>query len=155
MISAMAKLGIATVLLSLFWGIGSAAAGITFCNEFPAIVWVAIAYPQDGGGWLSRGWLEIGQGDCYPFDTALHVSSFYYRAISKPYRDARGRRSIETWGNGKSFAVWERDNFQYYNAEGRVLNSTLENFSLGADNLTDASNLSVTFKEGGTTITLH
>jgi len=155
MIAAAVKLGVSTILLSLLSGIGSAIAGITFCNEFPAVVWVAIAYPQDSGGWLSRGWLELRQGDCYPFDTAIHVSSFYYRAISKPYRDGRGRRSIETWGNGKPFAVWERDNFQYYNAEERVLNSTLENFSLGADNLTDASNVTVTFKEDGTTVTLH
>jgi uncharacterized membrane protein len=149
------KTGIATAMLTVLIGIGSASAGITFCNQFPAVVWVAMAYPQDGGGWLSRGWLELAQGDCYQFDSAIHVSSFYYRAISKPYRDARGHRAIESWGNGKPFAVWERDNFQYYNAEERVLNSTLENFSLGADNLTDASTVTVTFKDGGTDVTLR
>jgi hypothetical protein len=149
-----AKLGIWAAALSLL-GISVASAGITFCSEFPASVWVAIAYPQDGGGWLSRGWLELAQGDCSTFDSAIHVSSFYYRGMSKPYRDAGGRRVIETWGNAKPFAVWERDNFQYYNAEERVLNSTLEGFSLGAENIADATNVTVTFKDGGTTVSLR
>lgn len=150
-----AKLGIPAAALSLLLGVSSANAGITFCSEFPATLWVAIAYPQGDGGWLSRGWLELAQGDCFAFDTAIHVGSFYYRGMSKPYRDARGRRAIETWGNAKPFAVWERDNFQYYNAERRVLNSSLESFSLGAENIGEGANVTVTFKDGGTTVTLH
>src|SRR5579871_5897077 len=148
------KTALMAAAFSLLLGIPGASAGIKFCSEFPATIWVAIAYPQDDGtGWLSRGWLELAQGDCYAFDTAIHVSSFYYRGMSKPYRNAQGRREIYTWGQGKAFAVWERDNFQYYNAEQRVLNSTLENFTLGAENMGDGADVTVTFKDGGSTVT--
>jgi hypothetical protein len=150
------KPALAAATASLLLGIPAASAGITFCSEFPpATIWVAIAYPQDGGSWLSRGWLALNEGDCYAFDTAIHVSAFYYRAISKPYRNAQGRRGIDTWGKGKPFAVWERDNFQYYNADERVLNSTLEEFTSGGENLGDAADVTVTFKPGGSTVTLR
>ena len=43
----------------VFWlGTANACAGITFCNKFSKTLFVAIAYPQDGGSWMSRGWLN-------------------------------------------------------------------------------------------------
>ena len=110
--------------------------------------------PQDSGRWLSRGWLELSQDDCAAFDTALRVSSFYYRGVSNPYRK-NGRRVIETWGDDRKFAVWDDDNFQYYNAEERVLKSKLASFSLGAEKMGEGADVTVTFKDGGTTITVR
>jgi len=49
---------------------------ITFCNEFPHKVYVAIAYLQtDVNNYLTRGWLNIETGKCYIFDTATPTSS--------------------------------------------------------------------------------
>ena len=72
----------------------------------------------------SRGWLSVETGKCYPFDTAIHVKTFYFRGETKTYHHQKS-----VWGNGKDFAVWERDNFQYYNADQRVLNSSLKGFT--------------------------
>jgi uncharacterized membrane protein len=45
---------------------------ISFCNEFPHKLYIAIAYLQtDVNNYLSRGWLEIETGKCYVFDTAI------------------------------------------------------------------------------------
>jgi uncharacterized membrane protein len=71
----------------------SAKANIVFCNEFPAEVWVAIAYQQEDGSWLSRGWLSVETGKCYPFDTAIHVKTFYFRGESKTYHHQKS-----VWG---------------------------------------------------------
>ena len=61
---AMAKLcGYAVGLVILLAG-ASAQAEIKFCSEFPHTVFVAIAYPQDGGSWLSRGWMSLNTGEC-------------------------------------------------------------------------------------------
>jgi uncharacterized membrane protein len=39
---------------------------ISFCNEFPHKIFVAIAYLQtDVNNYLSRGWLEVETGKCY------------------------------------------------------------------------------------------
>jgi uncharacterized membrane protein len=55
----------------------SAAEGeITFCNEFPHKVYIAIAYLQtDVNNHLSRGWLHVDTGKCYVFDTAIRVQT--------------------------------------------------------------------------------
>jgi hypothetical protein len=141
-------------MLSLL-GAGAAHAEVLFCNQFGHVVNVAIAYPQTGGTFISRGWLSLSPGDCAPFDTALHLKSVYFRAESERYRDERGQRTRYAWGKGRKFAMWERDNYQYYNAEQRVLNSTLEEFTAGPE--TDSGDLSVTitFREGGSSIEFH
>jgi hypothetical protein len=39
----------------VFWlGTANVCAGITFCNKFSKTLFVAIAYPQDGGSWMSE-----------------------------------------------------------------------------------------------------
>ena len=73
---------------------------ITFCNEFPHKVYVAIAYPQadapDVVWYLARGWMHIETGKCFVFDTALRVRTFYYHAMSEPYKEGKKK----SYGNG-------------------------------------------------------
>ena len=76
------KLGCAAGVICVL-AASSAKANIVFCNEFPAEVWVAIAYQQEDGSWLSRGWLSVETGKCYPFDTAIHVKTFYFRGETR------------------------------------------------------------------------
>ena len=135
-----------------------ARAEIQFCNKFPQKVYVAIAYPQGDESWISRGWLEIDTGDCAEFDSALHPSTIYYRGESVPYRNAQGASVTRVWSNSAhQFAIWEKDNFQYWNAQEKVLNSTLVDFSLLANGLASDASVSVTFEEDGvhTTTTVN
>ena len=128
--------------------ISSAKAEIKFCNQFPHVVYVAIAYPQDGGSWLSRGWMSLDTGECSVFDSALRVKTFYYRAESAVYRS--GSRRIKTsWGTGRKFAIWEDSNFNYWNAAERVLKSTLAEFTQGPETTGDAVSATVTFDAEG------
>jgi uncharacterized membrane protein len=139
--------------LTFLAAMSSAHADIVFCNEFPQSVFVAIAYPQTGGSWLSRGWLEVPTGQCYPFDTAIRVKTFYFRGLTNVYRNAAHQHVRNLWGKGRDFAVWEPDNFQYYNAEERVLKSTLEPFTQGPETDGDSVSAKVTFPaDGGGTI---
>jgi uncharacterized membrane protein len=136
---------------SLLLTVSTAKADIIFCNKFPADVWVAIAYQQKDGSWLSRGWLSVETGNCYEFDTAIRVKTFYFRAESKPYH-----HKTYFWGSGKDFAVWEKDNFQYYGADQRVLKSTLKSFTKAPDADGDEISATVTFPEdGGSLVELH
>lgn len=132
-----------------------AAAGegeITFCNEFPHMVYIAIAYEQSPGFYLSRGWLSLNTGECSPFDAAIRVKTFYYRGKSVPYRE--GKHTVKTtWGGDKDFAIWERDNFQYYGAQKRVLNSSLESFSKGPESTEEGLTTTITFLADGRTMT--
>ena len=74
---------------------------------------------------------RCGNGKCFSFDTAIKVNSFYYRAESKPYKE--GRNTVTTsWGNEKTFAIFEDANLQYWGADRKVLNSSLAKFSKGA-----------------------
>jgi hypothetical protein len=135
-----------------------ARAEIQFCNKFPQKVFVAIAYPQSDQSWISRGWLEIGTGDCAEFDSALRPDTIYYRGESVPYRNASGASVTRVWSNSAhQFAIWEKDNFQYWNAQEKVLNSTLVDFSLLANGLASDASVSVTFEEDGvhTTTTVN
>ncbi len=88
---------------------------ISFCNEFPHTLYIAIAYMQYENNYLSRGWLEVETGKCYVFDTAIRVPAFYFHAESEPYRDGKHKVTME-WGSDKKFAVRDA-NFQSYNAE--------------------------------------
>jgi hypothetical protein len=127
-----------------------ARAEIQFCNKFPQKVYVAIAYPQDDQSWISRGWLEIGAGDCAEFDSALHPSTIYYRGESVPYRNASGASVTRVWSKpGRQYAIWEKDNFHYWNAQEKVLNSTLADFSLLAEGLDADASVAVTFEQDG------
>ena len=135
-----------------------ARAEIQFCNKFPQKVYVAIAYPQDDQSWISRGWIEVGTGDCAEFDSALHPSTIYYRGESVPYRNASGASVTRVWSNSAhQFAIWEKDNFNYWNAQQRVLNSTLADFSLLSEGLAANASVSVTFEQDGihTTTTVN
>lgn len=135
-------------MASTLWATASRAE-IVFCNQFARRIYVAIAYQQTNGSFVSRGWMSLEPGACSPFDTALRVKTFFYRAQSEKYRDA-GRTERYIWGKGWQFAIWENDNFQYYHAEQRVFNSTLKEFSKSLE--TDGEELSekLTFREGGT-----
>ena len=69
-------------------------------------------------------------------NSALHPSTIYYRGESVPYRNASGASVTRVWSTpGRQFAIWEKDNFHYWNAQEQVLNSTLVDFSLLADGL--------------------
>ena len=133
----------------------TADAAIIFCNKFAHEVYVAIAYPQDNGLWMTRGWLSLDTGDCSTFDTAIHVKEFWYRGASVSYRNAAGTSVRMVWGNKRKFAIWENDNFQYWNAEKQVLNSTLANFSQGASSISGDVSVTVTFNANGTSITIR
>jgi Protein of unknown function (DUF1036) len=134
----------------------SARANIVFCNKFAHMVYVAIAYPQQDGSWISRGWISLNTGECSEFDSAIRVKTFYWRATSEPYRSG-GRRVRSVWGERKGdakFATWDRDNFNYWNAQNRVLKSTLEVYSrVAIETKADAISATITFEADGTNVT--
>jgi len=143
---------IATVALL---GAAPARADIIFCNKFGHAVNVAIAYPQPDGKFISRGWLSLSPGSCAPFDTALHVKTFYFRGESEQYRDDSGKQTRDFWGKGRKFAMWENDNYQYYNAEERVFNSTLQEFTAGPEAESGDVSVTVTFLSTGSVMDFH
>jgi uncharacterized membrane protein len=119
---------------------------ISFCNEFPHKVYVAIAYLQtDVNNYLTRGWLDIDTGKCYVFDTAIKVSTFYYHAESDPYKDGKHKVKMN-WGKGKQFAVRDA-NFRSYNAEKKYSGMYLADFSQGPVSTGAPLTAIVTFKE--------
>jgi hypothetical protein len=86
---------------------------INICSSFPHTIMFSMAYPDQGdgsgsGNWISRGWLPINSGYCYYFDNALHLTTFYFRAVSASFR-LNGRSVHATWGdegtNLKSFRI--------------------------------------------------
>ncbi len=133
---------------------GAAKADLIFCNKSGySLIYVAIAYPQSDGSFISRGWMSLNQGNCANFDTALHVKSLYFRGESQWVRRGR-RRERETWGKGYKFAVWDDANFQYYDAQQRVLKSTLEDFSLAGEAADGDLSVTVTFTDQGSTVSV-
>jgi len=142
------KLGACALGFCCLLATSAAKAEIVFCNKFPHVVFVAIAYPQDGGSWLSRGWMSLNTGDCSAFDTALRVKTFYFRGESEWFRSG-GRRTKNSWGRGRKFAIWENSNFNYWNAQERVLKSTLAEFTQGPETQGEAVSATVTFDEEG------
>lgn len=136
-------------------GTTGAEADITFCNKSGyGLIYIAIAYPQRGGGFLSRGWMSLNDGECDVFDTAIHVPTFFFRATSEWVRSGHGRKTQETWGKGQKFAIWNGDNFQYYNAQERVLKSTLEEFTQGPSADNGDVSATVTFTANGSEVTI-
>ena len=149
-ISKGAAIGAAAAALLL--AASRAEADIVFCNKFPHLVYVAVAYPQTDGSnsWVSRGWLNIVTGDCAEFDTALQVKALYYRAESAAYRDD-GRTVNTVWGgagDGK-FAILENSNFNFWNAQEKVLNSTLAVFTKVGETDKEALSVRFTFEADG------
>jgi len=146
----MRKLAAFVLAAAGFAAAGEAQAGIEFCSSFPHKIFVAIAYSQDGQFWISRGWLELDNGDCSEFDASLHPATIYYRGESETYRNAKGVSVSTVWsGTGHKFAIWENDNFNYWSANQKVLNSTLVDFSLAADGLEPGGSVRVTFEADG------
>jgi uncharacterized membrane protein len=132
-----------------------AAAGegeISFCNNFPHTVHIAIAYLQtDVNNHLSRGWLNVGTGKCYVFDTAIRVQTFSYRAESDPYKEGKDKVKMN-WGKGQQFAI--RDgSFQIYGAEKAPSGAKLVEFSKGPVSTGAPLTAIVTFNEDGTSTT--
>jgi uncharacterized membrane protein len=126
---------------------------ISFCNDFPHTLYVAIAYEEYEDNYLSRGWLEVETGKCYVFDTAIRIKSFYYRAESETYRDGRHRVKME-WGSDRKFAIRDA-NFQAYNAEKAYSGMRLAGFAKGVESSGGPLTAIVTFTEtGGSTITI-
>jgi len=148
------KAAVVAPVAAVCLGATAARADITFCNKSGQnLIYISIAYPQRDGSYISRGWMSLNNGECAIFDTAIHVPTFFFRAESEWVR-GHGRRTREVWGKGQKFAVWDNDNYQYYNAQERVLKSTLEEFTQGptADN-GDVS-ATVTFTEDGSQTTV-
>ena len=146
------RAGILGLLLPAIVLAAPAQAGVVFCNKFPQTVWVAIAYPQGNDRWLSRGWESLDPEACAPFDTALRVGTFFFRAESVPYRDDNGRRIRMFWGKGREFAIWERDNFNYWDAQERVLNSSMAEFTQGPEASNGNVSATITFTPDGSSI---
>lgn len=143
------KFGAAAVAASILLTSSIAKADIIFCNKFQHLVYVAVAYPQQDGSWISRGWLNINTGDCAQFDSAIHVKTFYYRGETETYR--QGRKSIKSVraGSDGQFAIWENGNFNFWNAQTKVLNSTLTGFTKAGEVSGEAISARVTFEADG------
>ena len=137
-------------LLAVAVSTGPARATISFCNQFPHAVYVAIAYPQEDDHWLSRGWQALKTGSCRVFDSALSLRTFYYRGESEPYR-VNGKKAIMSWGDkgDRTFATWADDNFQYYTAETQTLRAAMKGYAKGMDIPNDNFDVVVTFHEDG------
>jgi uncharacterized membrane protein len=123
---------------------------ISFCNEFPHTLYIAIAYEEYEDNYISRGWLEVENGKCYVFDTAIRVKSFYYHAESESYREGKHRVKM-LWGKDRKFAVRDA-NFQSYNADKAYSGMRLAGFTLGAESTSGPLTAIVTFTETGATI---
>jgi len=107
----------------------AANADVIFCNKFEYRFYVAIAYRQQDGAFISRGWLNVDPEKCASFDSALTANGFYYRVESVPFRSG-GRTVTETWGSGDgTFAILEKSNFNFWQAQSKPLNSTMAAFT--------------------------
>ena len=51
--------------------------------------------------------------------------------------------------------MWENDNYQYYNAEQCVLRSSLAEFTQGPEIVSGDVSVTITFKEGGSSMEFH
>ena len=128
-------------------------AAITFCNDFQRTVFVAIAYQQADQSWLSRGWLEVKTGKCYPFDTALNIASFYYRGDTGWYRTSGRKKERYVWKHDeRRFAILDDSNFQFWDAERKVLNSHLDGFAPCPISSSGGVTVTVTFQADGQTV---
>ena len=149
-------LGAMLLALSVLLAAPNAFAGegdMTFGNEFPHRVSIAIAYLQTyAPNHLTRGWLNVGTGKCYVFDTALRVSTFYYHAKSEPYKEGKKKFKMK-WGTETDFAV--RDgHFHLYTAEKKYSGMYLVKFSKGPVSTGAPLTCTVTFLADGRSMTV-
>jgi uncharacterized membrane protein len=96
-------------------------AEIRFCNKFSRTVFVSVAYAQPGyNSFISRGWLRLAPNACDEFDSAMHLSVFYYYAETDAYSAGPGRTNRNTWGALKADKrFWVADNsFNIFNNPG-------------------------------------
>jgi len=112
---------------------------INICSSFPHTIMFSMAYPSEGdgsspGNWISRGWLPIDTGYCYYFDNSLHLTTFYFRAVSVPFR-LNGRSVRGTWGdkgtNLKSFRVPKSTDvaYNYWRADVKSSVQRMDSFA--------------------------
>ncbi len=126
---------------------------ISFCNDFPHTLYIAIAYEQYPDSYISRGWLEVETGKCAVFDTAIRVHGFYFRAESETYREGRHKVKM-LWGTDRKFAIRD-SNFQSYNADKAYSGMRLAGFAKGVESSGAPVTAVVTFTEtGGSTISI-
>lgn len=77
-------------------------AAIKICNNFSQTVYFAMAYAQPGyeESYISRGWLVLNpNGGCDQFDSALHLSAFWYYAETNEYKVSKHTNNKNTWGS--------------------------------------------------------
>ncbi|QKC82783.1 DUF1036 domain-containing protein [Mesorhizobium sp. NZP2077] len=78
-----------------------ASAEIRICNNFSQTVYFSIGYAQPGyDSFMSRGWLILNpNGGCDQFDSALHLSVFWYYAETNAYYVRKHVKTTNTWGS--------------------------------------------------------
>ena len=135
-------------LLACLPALPGAKADIIFCSKFPYLIYTALAYPQASDSWMSRGWLNVESNRCFQFDTMLNPKTFYYRGESESYKD-KGKTVRSTWGTSMPFAIKEGANFNYWNAQTRILDSTLAQFNKGIDIEDGVASVTVTYGADG------
>jgi len=75
-------------------------AEIKICNKFSQTVYFSMAYAQPGydNSYISRGWLVLQpNGGCDQFDSALHLSVFWYYAETNAYYVRKHVKNTNTW----------------------------------------------------------
>ena len=93
-----------SVLLSLLLATcaARAEAAIKICNNFSQTVYFAMAYAQPGydESYISRGWLVLNpNGGCDQFDSALHLTVFWYYAETNEYKVSKRVKNKNMWGS--------------------------------------------------------
>lgn len=92
-----------SVVLAFLAAIGAerAEAGIKICNNFSQTVYFSMAYAQPGydESYISRGWLSLAPNVCDQFDSALHLSVFWYYAETNEYEVSGGDKKKNMWGS--------------------------------------------------------
>jgi hypothetical protein len=76
----------------------------------------------------------------------------HQRTVS--FRGQAGQVGLGERKGDAKFATWDRDNFNYWNAQNRVLKSTLEVYSrVAIETKADAISATITFEADGTNVT--
>ncbi|MDX8529439.1 DUF1036 domain-containing protein [Mesorhizobium sp. VK25A] len=93
-----------SVLLSVILAMSAerAEAAIKICNNFSQTVYFAMAYAQPGydESYISRGWLVLNpNGGCDQFDSALHLTVFWYYAETNQYKVSKNVKNKNMWGS--------------------------------------------------------
>ncbi|QPC93012.1 DUF1036 domain-containing protein [Mesorhizobium sp. INR15] len=94
-------ISVLTLALTLPMFAEHASAEIKICNNFPQTVYFSIGYDQPGyDSFMSRGWLVLApNGGCDEFDSALHLSVFWYYAETNAYYVRKHVKNTNTWGS--------------------------------------------------------